>query len=106
MDYATLLRDHVTLTCRSVDRMFLQAYVPQLQTPGWVARFLLYQRHFGFASGLGLGKVGDQYLADIRQWAKANDVPIHYFQKGESKEASAGLNMWCSFSSARGSPES
>jgi hypothetical protein len=24
-DYATLLRDHVTLTCRSVDRIFLQA---------------------------------------------------------------------------------
>ena len=23
-DYATLLRDHVTLTCRSVDRFFLQ----------------------------------------------------------------------------------
>jgi transposase len=29
-DYATLLRDHVTLTCRSVDRIFLQAYVPKL----------------------------------------------------------------------------
>ena len=27
-DYATLLRDHVTLTCRSVDRIFLQAYAP------------------------------------------------------------------------------
>jgi hypothetical protein len=24
MDCGTLLRDHVTLTCRSVDRMFLQ----------------------------------------------------------------------------------
>jgi hypothetical protein len=31
-DYATLLRDHVTLTCRSIDRIFLQAYVPKLQT--------------------------------------------------------------------------
>ena len=32
-DYATLLRDQVTLTCRSVDRIFLQAYVPKLQSP-------------------------------------------------------------------------
>jgi hypothetical protein len=24
-DYATLLRDHVTLKCRSLDRIFLQA---------------------------------------------------------------------------------
>ena len=28
-DYATLLRDHITLTCRSVDRILLQAYVPK-----------------------------------------------------------------------------
>ena len=28
-DYATLLRDHVTLTCRSEHRIFLQAYVPK-----------------------------------------------------------------------------
>ena len=28
-DYATLLRDHTTLTCRAVDRVFLQV-VPYL----------------------------------------------------------------------------
>ena len=33
-DYATLLRDHTTLTCRSVDRIFLQGYVPKLQCVG------------------------------------------------------------------------
>jgi hypothetical protein len=33
-DYATLLRDHVILTCRSVDRIFLQAYAPKLQSVG------------------------------------------------------------------------
>lgn len=27
-DYATSLRDHTALTCRSVDRVFLQAWVP------------------------------------------------------------------------------
>jgi hypothetical protein len=45
-DYATLLRDHVTLTCRSVDRIFLQAYVPKLQSVGCVCRFLRWQRGF------------------------------------------------------------
>ena len=33
-DYATLLRDPVTLKVRSIDRIFLQAYVPNLQTVG------------------------------------------------------------------------
>ena len=39
-DYSTLLRDRVTLSVRSVDRIFLQGYVPHLQTAGWCARFL------------------------------------------------------------------
>ena len=39
-DYATLLRDHVTLSVRGIDRLFLQAYQPQLQLPGQVAWFL------------------------------------------------------------------
>ena len=30
-DYATLLRDHVTLRVRSIDRIFLQAYVPYVE---------------------------------------------------------------------------
>ncbi len=43
-DYATLLCDHVTLTCRCVDRVLLQAYVPTLQAVGQVRRFLNGQR--------------------------------------------------------------
>jgi hypothetical protein len=45
-DYATLLRDHVTLTCRSVDRISLQAYVPKLQSVGGVCQFLYWQKGF------------------------------------------------------------
>jgi hypothetical protein len=37
-NYGTLLRDHVTLQCRSIDRIFLQVYVPRLQTVGEGAR--------------------------------------------------------------------
>jgi hypothetical protein len=29
-----------------VDRVFLQAYVPKLQTVGWVCQFLRWQRHY------------------------------------------------------------
>ena len=43
-DYATLPRDHVTLTCRSVDRIFLQAYVPKLQSVGGVCQFCTGRR--------------------------------------------------------------
>jgi hypothetical protein len=87
-DYATLLRDHTRLTCRSVDRIFLQGYVPGLQSPGQVARFLL-RRGFPFPSSAALGQIGDRYVDDIKRWAKVEGVPIHYFKKGEKKEAIA-----------------
>ena len=38
-DYFTLLRDRVTLKYRSIDRIFLQAYVPKLQTVGQAVLF-------------------------------------------------------------------
>jgi hypothetical protein len=43
-NYGLLLRDHVTLRCRSIDRIFLQAYVPRLQAVGEVCTFLRWQR--------------------------------------------------------------
>ena len=46
LGFALLLRERVVLTCRSVDRIFLQAYVPKLQSVGLVCRFLRWQRHF------------------------------------------------------------
>ena len=60
-DYATLLRDHVSLTCRSIDRIFLQAYVPKLQTVGWVCQFLRWQRGYVIPSSAAFGKIGEVY---------------------------------------------
>ena len=85
-DYATLLRDHITLTCRSIDRIFLQAYVPKLLSVGQVCRFLHRQRGFPIPSSAVFGQIGEAYVAEIQRWAKANDIPIHYFAKKENKE--------------------
>jgi hypothetical protein len=85
-DYATLLRDQVTLTCRSIDRIFLQAYLPKLQSVGMVCNFLCKQRGFAIPSSAAFGKIGQAYVEQVHRWAKANDIPIHYFAKGEDKE--------------------
>jgi hypothetical protein len=88
-DYATLLREHVTLTCRCVDRIFLQAYVPKLQTVGWVCEFLSRQRGFAIPSSAAFGKIGAAYSEEVHRWAGANGVPVIRFKKGENKEAVA-----------------
>ncbi len=75
-DYSTLLRDHVTLTCRSIDRIFLQAYVPKLQTVGWVCQYLRWQRGYRIPSSAAFGKIGDAYVAEVHRFAAAHGIPV------------------------------
>jgi hypothetical protein len=88
-DYATLLRDHVTLVVRSIDRIFLQAYVPKLQSVGLVCLFLNRQRGYNIPSSAAFGQIGKHYVEGIERWAKAEGIPIRHFEKGENKEAVA-----------------
>jgi len=81
-DYATLLRDHTTLTCRAVDRVFLQGYVPKLQSVGQVCIFLNRQRGFEIPSSAAFGQIGRKYVDELHRWAKAEAVPVHHFDKG------------------------
>ena len=85
---ASLLRDHVTLQVRSVDRLFLQGYVPRLMTEGMVVRFLL-DRGNPIPSPALLGKIGRAYAKAIERFAADREIPIVRFRKGESKEETA-----------------
>jgi len=87
--YATLLRDHVTLTCRSVDRIFFRACVPRLQSAGMVCQFLRWQRGYPIPSSAAFGKMGEAYVTEVHKFAKANGIPVQYFAKGEKKEVAA-----------------
>jgi hypothetical protein len=60
--------------------------VPKLQSVGLVCRFLRWQRGFVIPSSAAFGKIGAAYVAEVHRWAKANDIPIHSFAKGENKE--------------------
>lgn len=84
----SLLRDRVTLQVRSVDRIYLQAYVPKLMSDGQVIRFLL-DRGFPIPSPALLGKNGRAYVAAIERFAEQNRIPIVRFERGESKEKRA-----------------
>ncbi len=82
---SSLLADHVTLQVRSVDRLFLQGYVPKLQTEGQVIRFLL-DRGFPIPSPAVLGKIGRDYVKQINDYIAANEIPTVRFVKGDVKE--------------------
>jgi hypothetical protein len=65
------VRDHVTFTCRSVDRVFLQAYVPELQSVGLVCNLFRWQRGFPIPSSAAFGKMGDAHMREVRHFADA-----------------------------------
>ena len=85
-DYAALLRDHVTLRCRSLDRIILQAYVPKLQSVGDLCKFLRWQRKFKIHSSAAFGKIGDQYVKAVHRFAEQHKIPVAQFKKGQDKE--------------------
>src|SRR6266545_4535721 len=85
-DYATLLRDHITLKCRSIDRIFLQAYVPKLQSVGMVCRFLCWQRKFKIPSSAAFGKIGVAHVKAIHKYAEKHEIPVMHFKKKDNKE--------------------
>ena len=88
-DYASLLRDHVTLKCRCIDRVFLQAYVPKLQSVGQVCTFLRWIKGFKIPSSAAFGKIGQAYVKAIHRFAEEHNIPVVHFKKGENKEEMA-----------------
>jgi hypothetical protein len=88
-DYATLLRDHTSLKVRSIDRIFLQAYVPKLQSVGQVCIFLRWQRNMHIPSSAAFGQIGERFVKEIERFSMQNDIPIIHFEKGENKEQRA-----------------
>src|SRR5437868_6834124 len=85
-DYATLLRDHVTLKCRSIDRVFFQAFIPRLQSVRQVCTFLRWVRKFKIPSSAAFGKIGDEFVKAVHEFAEQNKIPLVHFEKGQNKE--------------------
>jgi hypothetical protein len=88
-DYGSLLGDHVTLRCRSIERIFLQAYVPKLQTVGEACTLFRWQRKFRISSSAAFGNIGDEYVKAVYRLAEAHHIPLAHFKKGQNKEAVA-----------------
>lgn len=84
-DYGTLLRDNVTLKRRSIDRIFLQAYLPKLQSVGQVCTFLRWQRKFKIPSSAAFGKIGDEFVKPIHSSAEEHKIPVCTSRKDRTR---------------------
>src|SRR4030067_179342 len=81
-----LLRDHVSLDIECVDRVYLNGYVPTLQTPGALVYFLQHHKGQMIPSPALLGEISRGFVAEVEAFAQAHHLPIVRFQKGQRKD--------------------
>src|SRR5271165_3574683 len=81
---ANVVAGHVSLAIDGFDRIYLNGWVPALQTSGQVAGWLGW-RGFPIASPAALGKISQGFRAAVRRYAEGNQIPWVSFCKGVSR---------------------
>ena len=83
---ARLLREHVTLELESIDRLYLNVYVPKLQRVLGVVGFFREQRGATFASSALMEPMTRAFVTGMEQFAKGQGVPLIHFERGQRKD--------------------
>jgi hypothetical protein len=80
-----VLDGHAALDVECLDRVYLNAYVPILQSSGQVVAFMT--RHLGLPipSPALFDKIGQRFRRAVASFAEANDIPWVRFAKGDRK---------------------
>lgn len=83
---ATILREHVTLSTACLDRMYLNGYVPTLQTGGQLCTFLRDHLGFPVPSPAVIRPLHDRFVQAVDSFAAQADVPIVAFERDQRKD--------------------
>ena len=81
-----LIREHVTLSIRCLDRLYLHAYMPKLQTSGGLCYFLRDHLGHPIPSPALFPPIHDRLIAAIKTFATAQDAPLIAFERGQRKD--------------------
>jgi hypothetical protein len=80
---ASVISEHVVFELESIDRAYLNVYVPQLQREAGIAAFFRFHRGHLFASSALISK---EFVARVDRFAKQQRVPVVQFRKGERED--------------------
>jgi hypothetical protein len=80
-----LLNGHVVLDLECLDRVYLNAYVPNLQVPGQVVTFLCEHLGNPVPSPALFNRIGTAFRKAVAAFADDNDIPVVRFAKGDRK---------------------
>lgn len=83
---AEILTNHVTFELEAIDRMYLNAYVPSLQTGAGFVYFLKTQLGVRVPSTAMIAPMTERFVKAIEQFATAKGVDLVTFEKRQRKD--------------------
>jgi hypothetical protein len=70
----------------SIDRMYLNVYIPKLQRESGASWFLKQQRQYPVASSAAMAPISRAFVEGIEAYAKEHQIPMLTFAKGQRKD--------------------
>ncbi len=83
---AAIMRQHVSLEVRCLDRLYLHAYLPKLQTSGGLCYFLTEHLGYPIPSPALFRPLHDRFVTAVQAFAQRHDVPLITFEPKQRKD--------------------
>ena len=83
---AEVLAEHTTLELECVDRMYLNVYVPMLQSGAGASYFFRKVRGNPVPSSALMGPMSRRFVAAVRGWAAREGIDLVAFERRERKD--------------------
>jgi len=77
---------YVVLEVESIDRMYLNVYVPELQAVEGTLKFIRIHRGHKVADTLMVEPITREFVGSIERFAQNNNIPLILFEKGQRKD--------------------
>src|SRR5712691_4088533 len=83
---AEILQDHVTFELEAIDRLYLNAYVPSLQTGGGFVYFVKTQLGARVPSTMMVAPMSERFVKAIERFVDTEGLDLVTFEKGQRKD--------------------
>jgi hypothetical protein len=83
---AEILQHHVTFELEAIDRLYLNAYVPSLQTGGGFVYFVKSQLGARVPSTMMVAPMSQQFVEAIERFVATEGIELVTFEKGQRKD--------------------
>lgn len=83
---ADVIQNHVTFETESIDRLYLNVYVPMLQSGGGVSCFFRDHRGEGYATAKVMSRMTQTFITAVERFSVVQGLPIEALGKRTRKE--------------------